>query len=96
MSSRLQSLPGGLTQVTAEMHVDLTGRLMQVGRGMIQGVSRQLIQQFVARTKQRLEAPAGAPAPAANAPIRVVPLLLRTLWSAVSGFFRRLLGRSEA
>ena len=35
----------GLGRV-AEASVDLTGRVMQVGRGMIQGVSHQLFQQF--------------------------------------------------
>jgi carbon monoxide dehydrogenase subunit G len=56
MSSRLRSLPDGQTEVVTEASVDLTGRIMQVGRGMIQGVSQQLFLQFVASLKQRLEA----------------------------------------
>ena len=105
MSSRLRALSAGQTEVVAEASVDLTGRLMQVGRGMIQGVAQQLFQQFVASLKQRLEVPetvlgqgAVQPATAADAgtsepqAIRVVPLLLRTLWSAILRFFRRLVG----
>jgi hypothetical protein len=77
---------------------------MQVGRGMIQGVARQLFQQFAESAKRRLEVVAaagdaagqGAMAPAAPAggpeAIRVVPLLLRTLWSAIIRLWRRILG----
>jgi hypothetical protein len=59
MSSQLRALPDGQTEVVAEATVDLTGRIMQVGRGMIQGVAQQLFRQFAAALKQRLEAPAG-------------------------------------
>ena len=48
------------TEIVAEASVDLTGRIMQVGRGMIQGVSKQLFQQFVVRARQQLEAEAAA------------------------------------
>ena len=97
MSSRLESLPDGQTQVVAEATVEVTGRIAQMGRGMIQGVSHQLFQQFVACAKARLEAPAEEGAPAAvtqaNQPIRIVPLVLRVIWSAIVRFFRRLLRR---
>jgi carbon monoxide dehydrogenase subunit G len=100
LSGRLRSLPDGQTEVVAEANVDLTGRIMQVGRGMIQGVSHQLFQQFVASTKERLEAPHGAAskatATAKPTPIRVVPLILRTIWAAIVGFIRRLLHRRQA
>jgi carbon monoxide dehydrogenase subunit G len=92
MSSRMQALPDGQTEVVAEARVDLTGRIMQVSRGMIQGVAHQLFEQFVASVKQRLEmVPGAAPTPAASpAPIRVLPLLLQSFWAAVVRFFRRL------
>jgi carbon monoxide dehydrogenase subunit G len=100
MSSRLRSLPDGQTEIVTEASVDLTGRVMQMGRGMIQGVSRQLFQQFVARAKERLEAPhaEGAEDRAAREeePLRIVPLILRALWSAIIGFFRRLFRRPAA
>jgi hypothetical protein len=84
----------------AEARVDLTGRVMQMGRGMIQGVSHQLFQQFVVSLKQRLEAPVGAgeetALPTASEPIRVAPLILQSLWSAVVRFFRRLLRLPDA
>ena len=100
MVGRLRSLPDGQTEVVAEANIDLTGRIMQVGRGMIQGVSQQLFQQFVASTKARLEASqegVAAPAvPAAATPIRIIPLLLQTLLAAIQRFFRRLRRRRES
>jgi len=96
MSSALRALPDGETEVVAEASVDLTGRVVQVGRGMIQGVAHQLFKQFAASVKQRLETPAGnapPPAPAQSESIRVLPLLIRVLRTAISRFFRRLFGR---
>ena len=96
MSSRLRSLDSGGTEVVAEASVDLTGRVMQMGRGMIQGVSQQLFKQFVTCVKERLEAPEGEEAVSAAVepePIRIVPLVSRTLWTMMAGFFRRLFGR---
>jgi uncharacterized protein len=106
LRSRLRALPDGSTEVSAEAVVDLTGRIAQMGRGLIQGVSDQLFQQFAARTRERLEAAsAGAAAPAAEhaaapaapaEPLRVLPLVLRSAWSALVRWLRRLLGKSTA
>ncbi|MBI4517614.1 MAG: SRPBCC family protein [Deltaproteobacteria bacterium] len=103
LSSRLRPLPDGQTEVVAEASVDLTGRIVQVGRGMIQGVAHQLFQQFAASVKARLEvAQAGAaqstspPAAAEAKPIRIVPIVLHVIWSAIAGFFRRLFGGSAS
>lgn len=97
MASRLRELPGGRTEVTAEASVELTGRIMQVGRGMIQGVAQQLFQQFVTRLRQRLDSPAPAAdvaptapgAPAAPQAVRVLPLLGRALVAAIARWLRR-------
>jgi len=98
ISIRLSSPAEGPTEFVTEASVDLTGRVMQVGRGMIQGVSRQLFKQFAASTKELLEAQGEEGetevAVVEQKPIRVLPLIFRTLWEAVVGFFRRLLGRS--
>ena len=97
MSSQLTTLDDGRVQVVAEASVDLTGRVAQVGRGLIQGVSHQLFLQFVACAKQTLEATGGSEATTApeNAgPVNILPVILRAIWSGVSGFFRRLLRRS--
>ena len=104
MSSRLRALPDG-TEVVAEATVDLTGRIMQVGRGMIQGVAHQLFLQFVARIKERLETAPGTAAAGGASPnarsagqpegsaIRILPLIASVMWSAIVRFFSRLFGR---
>ena len=97
LSSRLSLLPDGDTEILTEAKIDLTGRIVQVGRGMIQGVSHQLFQKFAASTKERLEQTPGSVPVASSEPeaIRLVPLVFRTLWSAIVGFVGRLLGRSR-
>jgi carbon monoxide dehydrogenase subunit G len=113
MSGRLQALPNGQTEMVVEANVDLTGKIMQVGRGMIQGVAHQIFLQFVARVKAQLETaqPVPAPGPAAPGetvatvppppaaqaeppPLRILPIILKVIWSGIVDFFRRLFGRS--
>ena len=98
MCSRVEASPEGGTQVYAEATAEVTGRVMQFGRGMIQGISEQMFKQFAASITERLEAvQAGAPvAPAAEAeqrPINAVALVLRTLWAGIVGLLRRLFRR---
>jgi carbon monoxide dehydrogenase subunit G len=94
MSSSLRPLADGRTEVVAEASVDLTGRIVQVGRGMIQGVAHELFLQFVACAKARLEAPEGAAAAVTpNQPVRLLPIVLRVIWAAIVRFFRRLFRR---
>jgi len=100
MVSRLRALSDGQTEIVAEASVDLTGRVMQVGRGMIQGVSHQLFQKFVASTRERLEGAEGedeqVPGAVDPEPIRLLPLILQVLWTPVVRFFRRLFLRPAA
>lgn len=98
MESRLAELPGGETEVVVVSEVDVVGRLVQLGRGMIEQVSHQLFQQFSACVRTTLEAEAAgaaAPggAPAAARPVRIVPLLLSAMWAALRSLLRRVLGR---
>ena len=55
MVADMRTLPDGRTEVVAKASVDLTGKIMQVGRGMIQGVSHQLFLQFVSAVQAHLE-----------------------------------------
>jgi carbon monoxide dehydrogenase subunit G len=122
MASVMRTLPDGGTEIVATASVDLTGKIMQVGRGMIQGVSHQLFLQFVAAVQAHLEplaavasavpaagaaegpgvaspVPGPAPLPRPRAEpqaIRIVPIVLRVMWTAIVRFFRRLLGRPPA
>ena len=99
VKSSLVAIDGGGTRVVADASVELTGKIMQMGRGMIQGVSDLLFQQFVTTVRAQLEGPAGKEAAVAaggDEPLRVVPLLFAALWSAIAGFFRRLFGCGTA
>ena len=96
VTAELCTLADGGTEVVTSAEVDLTGRVMQVGRGMIQGVSSQLFGQFVSRTRQALEQPASDAMPTAPVADDSVPLLrviLGVIWASVARFFSRLFGR---
>lgn len=62
--SQLSAIDGGsATSVETRSSIDLTGKIVQVGRGMIEGVSGQIIKMYVANVRAMLE-PAAAAAPA--------------------------------
>lgn len=98
MESRLTPGPGGQTEVVVVAELDIAGRLVQLGRGMIEQVSHQIFLQFAESVRRTLEAEAGAPAGAAPAPappreaVRLVPLVLRAFLAWLLSLLRRLTG----
>ena len=60
MESRLTPQPGGLTEVVVVSDVEVVGRLVQLGRGMIEQVSHQVFLQFAEQVRATLEAEAAA------------------------------------
>ena len=98
LTSQVRALPDGDTEVIAQAEVDITGRVMQMGRGMIQGVSSQLFAQFATRTREALETPAAqgeeaVPAARGEESIPILRVILGVLWAPVARFFRRLFQR---
>ncbi|HEX5736420.1 MAG TPA: SRPBCC family protein [Blastocatellia bacterium] len=108
MLSRVTPLAGGGSQVVVQADVDLVGKIVQFGRGMIEEVSKQLFRQFSACIKQHLEvadepqAPPPQPvesqaddnAPADESkPVSALPLLIHALRSLIARFFMRLFGK---
>jgi carbon-monoxide dehydrogenase small subunit len=88
---------GPSTDVQIEQTVDLTGPLAQFGRtGVIKDVNTRMTRQFAECLASRLET-AGQAAPAATptdhstqtADVRIVPLLLGSLWSRFKHVVRR-------
>lgn len=70
--SHLAPIEGGAaTQVETRSSIDLTGKIVQVGRGMIEGVSGQIIKMYVNNVRAMLEPAAAAASPAAAAPAGV-------------------------
>ena len=93
MTSRLAGLPEGRTEVRVEADVDVAGKLVQFGRGMIEQVSKQLFRQFAECVRGELAGRATGPAVAATTaakPVRALPLLLQSLWAMILSVFRRL------
>lgn len=55
MVSTVTALDGGGSQVSVDADINLVGRIVQFGRGMIEEVSRQMFRQFATCVKARLE-----------------------------------------
>lgn len=87
----------GAAEVVVRSDVDVVGRLVQLGRGMIEQVSHQIFQQFSACVRGTLEAEAAAkaagtapaPQPQRAEAVAAFPLLMRALWAWFLGLFRR-------
>src|SRR6185295_16449913 len=67
MLSTVTPLATGASEVSVNADVELVGKIVQFGRGMIEEVSRQMFRQFSACVRQKLEA-VEDPQPAATAP----------------------------
>lgn len=67
IATHLVPLPGAEgTEVRVQSSIDLTGRILQVGRGMIEGVSAQIIKKYIGNVKAALEV-TPTPTPPASA-----------------------------
>jgi carbon monoxide dehydrogenase subunit G len=103
MLSKVTPIDAGGALVVVSAEVDLVGKVVQFGRGMIEEVSKQLFRQFSACVKQHLEVadqPPTAdtqssertPSTETNA-LSAPSLLLHALWNIIARFFLRLFGR---
>jgi carbon monoxide dehydrogenase subunit G len=95
MSSAMRASEDGQTEVSVDVSVNITGRIVQIGRGLMQDVASDLFGQFVSCVKARLESAEPAPEGEAAAvkPVAIVPLTLRAIWSALVRLARRILRR---
>ena len=110
ITTRLVQLDSGAVEATVESCVDMTGRVVQVGRGMIEGVAAQIIGKFVKNIKKTLEVPVAeegaepgaapvTPPPVERAPeddsINVLAVVFKVIWDGIVNFFKRLFGRGK-
>jgi uncharacterized protein len=100
MLSTVAPLEKGGSEVVVNADVDLVGKIVQFGRGMIEEVSRQMFRQFSECVKQQLEVvadaqPAEKPAEHETKAVAAAPLAFRALWAMIARFFRRLFGKEE-
>jgi uncharacterized protein len=103
MLSKVTPADSGGSLVVVSAEVDLVGKVVQFGRGMIEEVSKQLFRQFSACVKQHLEVAAQPPTadirsnetiPSTETKALSAPsLLLHALWNVIARFFLRMFGR---
>ncbi|HEX5603445.1 MAG TPA: SRPBCC domain-containing protein, partial [Pyrinomonadaceae bacterium] len=103
MLSTVSPLDGGGCEVLVSADIDLVGKIVQFGRGMIEEVSRQMFRQFSTCVRQQLEVadepqqvdqpadqPVAQPAPPEPKPVAAAPLAFRALWAIIVRFFKGL------
>jgi uncharacterized protein len=99
LESMVRELEGGRCEVTVVADIQLAGKIVRFGRGMIQAVTAEIFKEFTARladelagdrTRNEESSPIGAPAGSSPEALSLFPLLLRTLRS----WLRRLFGRA--
>jgi len=98
MVTRLVPLDGGKTEVAVTADVNISGILAQMGRGMIQSVSTQMVQQFAAAMRKQLEAGGGpgTPPPASDAKaVDALSLGAKAVGDTVGRTVRRLFGDKD-
>jgi carbon monoxide dehydrogenase subunit G len=66
MTSRVDAHADGGAEVRVDAEVDVAGKIVQFGRGMIESVSKQLFREFVTCVRARLESPQPASRPPAE------------------------------
>jgi carbon monoxide dehydrogenase subunit G len=105
MLSTVSPLAGGGSEVLVTADIDLVGKIVQFGRGMIEEVSRQMFRQFSTCVRQQLEVADEPPSlgqpvvqlaePEPKA-VAAAPLAFRAFWAIIVRFFKNLFGaRSE-
>ena len=109
MLSTVSPLESGGCEVLVNADIDLVGKIVQFGRGMIEEVSRQMFRQFSTCVRQQLEVadepepqsavqpvsePVPPPSPETKA-VAAAPLAFRALWAIIVRFFKRLFGSNQ-
>ena len=104
MLSTVSPLANGGSEVLVNADIDLVGKIVQFGRGMIQEVSKQMFRQFSTCVRKQLEAeetpqpqqqPQNNPAESETKAVAAAPLAFRALWAIIVRFFGGLFGRGE-
>jgi uncharacterized protein len=104
MLSTVGPLAGGGSEVVVNAEIDLVGKIVQFGRGMIEEVSRQMFRQFSTCVRQQLEVaqeaasesqPARTEIHTEKEALSAAPLAFRALWAMVVRFFKRLFGKEK-
>src|SRR5215813_2553275 len=110
MLSTVSALANG-AEVLVNADIDLVGKIVQFGRGMIEEVSKQMFRQFANCVKQQLEAAGEAQTGNDNNPaetsgatnnpteakaINATAVGFSALWAIIVRLFKRLFGQQDA
>jgi uncharacterized protein len=111
MLSTVSPLASGGSEVLVNADINLVGKIVQFGRGMIEEVSKQMFRQFSSCVKQQLEAAepevanqskpvetngvTETKAVTETKTVDAAALGFRALWATILRFFKRLFGRDE-
>lgn len=85
MTSEITPLENGGSRIHVHAQVDVVGKLMQFGRGMMEEVSKQIFAQFAACVAASLASGPGDAAPQTPAPIDGLSVLGRAVRSKLFG-----------
>jgi hypothetical protein len=100
LAGHVESSSSG-SRVRVEANVQLAGRIVRIGRGLIDAVAKQIFREFAEAVQSRFpgggEAVPSSSAAASSAsdsggtarPLAALPLLLRALWSWLRDRLRR-------
>jgi uncharacterized protein len=98
LESWLTPLPGGVTEVVAHARVDVAGRVVELGRGVLEPLGHLVFQQFASCVRATVEAEQAAgvaavpaaprPKPLRREPLRAIPLVFRAVKAWVAGWLR--------
>jgi carbon monoxide dehydrogenase subunit G len=100
MLSTVTPLPSGGSEVLVNAEIDLVGKIVQFGRGMIEEVSRQMFRQFSTCVRQQLEVadetqPAEKVATTETKAVSAAQLVFLAQWAMIVRFFKRLFGKDK-
>ncbi|HEU4712460.1 MAG TPA: SRPBCC family protein [Pyrinomonadaceae bacterium] len=104
MVSTITALENGGSAVSVDADINLVGRIVQFGRGMIEEVSRQMFRQFATCVKARLEEGVTTDDTEKNPTVSVnegtnsinaTSVGFSALWAIVARFFGRLFGKHD-
>lgn len=88
LESRLTPLPGGGTEVVAHARVDVVGRIVELGRGVLEPLAHLVFQDFASCVRATVEAEeTGRAPPERQEALHTFPLV----WRALSAWLWRLL-----
>jgi len=89
---------GSGSEVVVNAEVELVGKIVQFGRGMIEEVSRQMFRQFSTCVRAKLEESQpveSTPAVPETKTVAAAPLAFRALWAIIVRFFKGLFGKEK-